>query len=117
MVTDEHANDKEQNDKEKEPGAAEYIASLDHALTNLTGYDMEAAENEERAGGNMIPDITFSKGFQARLAARALSVPLDKIKGLKVNAYATITAQVSNFLFGNLAEMAKVRRKNIEKLP
>lgn len=115
MANHEHANDKEQKEQEKEPGAAEYIARLDSALNNLTGYDLEAAENEERAGGNMIPDITFSKGFQARLAARALSVPLDKIKGLKVNAYATITAQVSNFLFGNLAEMAKARRQNSEK--
>lgn len=117
MVNDEHANDKEQHEQAKDLGATEYIARLDHALNNLTGYDMEAAENEERAGGNMIPDITFSKGFQARLAARALSVPLDKIKGLKVNMYATITAQVSNFLFGNLAEMAKVRRQNTEKSP
>ena len=72
--------------------------NLQAGLEALTGYDFEQAENAERTAGNMTPDISFSKGFQARLAAKALD-----IKNLSIREYAVITTKVMNFLFANLA--------------
>ena len=77
--------------------------NLQAGLEALTGYDFEQAENAERTAGNMTPDISFSKGFQARLAAKALGVSITDIKNLGIREYAVITTKVMNFLFANLA--------------
>ncbi len=88
---------------------------MEAGLNELTGVDFEQAENAERMNGNMMPDISFSKSFQARLAAKALNVPIEKVKAAKINEFTTVTTQVSNFLFGNLAETVKTQSKNIAK--
>ena len=90
-------------------------SNLEKQLETLTGYDFEEAEKEERAAGSQIPDVTFSRTFYARLAAKALGVPLKRIREARTDDYAMITTMVSNFLFGNLAEMAKARQTNTEK--
>ena len=90
-------------------------SDLEKKLETLTGYDYDRAENEERLAGSIVADITLSAGFQSRLAARALGVSLSTIKGLKISDYKTVTGIVSNFLYGNLAEMAKARLTNSEK--
>ena len=72
--------------------------NLQAGLEALTGYDFEQAENAERTAGN-----SFSKGFQARLAAKALGVSITDIKNLGIREYAVITTKVMNFLFANLA--------------
>lgn len=71
--------------------------NLQAGLEALTGYDFEQAENAERTAGNMTPDISFSKGFQARLAAKALGVSITDIKNLGIREYAVITTKVMNF--------------------
>lgn len=71
--------------------------NLQAGLEALTGYDFEQAENAERTAGNMTPDISFSKGFQARLAAKALDVSITDIKNLSIREYAVITTKVMNF--------------------
>ncbi len=90
-------------------------SDFEKKLENLSGYDYDIAENEERMAGNIIPDIKMSTGFQARLAAKALGVPLDDIKKMRIDEYGTVTGVVSNFLFGSLAEMAKARLTNTGK--
>lgn len=91
------------------------LSKLNEKLEMLTGFDLEAAELEERAAGNMIPDVSFSKRYQSRLAARALGCAHDEIQSLKGNEYTLATTMVSNFLFGTLAGEAKVRQTNTGK--
>ncbi len=80
-------------------------ADLPHKLEALNGYDSEVAEREERATGNVFTtDISFSKGFQVRLAARALSVPMQEIQELPLRDYNMIATQVFNFLFAPSAK-------------
>lgn len=91
------------------------LSRLKEKLEMLTGFDLEEAEMEERAAGNIAPDIVFSKRFQARLAAKALGVHPDDMRALKASQYTFATATVSNFLFGDLAEEKGVRQINTEK--
>ena len=75
------------------------ISILEEKLNTLTGHDFEKAEREERLTGNATPDLTFSKSFQARLAAFALDLNPHDIKDLPLKKYAQLTQKVSNFLF------------------
>ena len=86
------------------------ISKLDEGLNNLRGLDFELAEMQERATGNNFPDVTFSKGFQARLAAMALNVNVHDIKGLPLKQYAQICQTVFNFLFAPSADATPVEK-------
>ena len=77
--------------------------NLTAKLATLTGYDIDRAETEERAAGNVAPDVSFSKSYLSRLVAKAANVPLADVKSLPIDEYTRLTAQVSNFLFGSLA--------------
>ena len=91
------------------------LLALRGKLETLTGFDIEAAEAEERAAGDMTPEIYFSKRYQARLAAKALGCKTDDIRALKANEYTAATSLVSNFLFGSLAAEAAALPNNTEK--
>ena len=74
--------------------------NLEEKLRGLTGDDFEAAEREERMlGNNFAPDISLTKSFQIRLAAKALGVPADEVRRLPMNQYNMIASRVFNFLF------------------
>ena len=73
---------------------------LNEGLNKLTGYDLEACERDERAVNNNYPDLTFSKSFQIRLAARALEVRPDELKNLPLKDYNRVCQMVFGFLFG-----------------
>lgn len=96
---------------------------LQAGLENLSGYDFEQAEKNERMAGNMTPDITFSKSFQARLAAKALSESVMDIRNLPIKEYTLVTSMVGNFLLGSLAEEivspseAQPEPQTIKRLP
>ena len=75
------------------------ISKLEDGLNKLRGLDFEEAEQQERRNGNNYPDVTFTKKFQARLAAIALEVPYEDIAELPLKKYAQVTGQVFNFLF------------------
>ena len=79
-------------------------AKLEEGLKQLTGYDFEEVEKACRLKGDVSPEITFSKDFQSRLAAKALSVGLDEIKKMPLPEYVATTQEVSRFLLSNLAE-------------
>ena len=75
---------------------------LQSGLNKLTGLDFEQCEAAERAAGNTFPEITFSKSFQARLAARALNINPHDIKNLPVRDYQRVCSTCFGFLFGSL---------------
>ena len=72
---------------------------LNEGLNNLRGYEFELAETQERAAGNTFADLSFTKGFQARLAAMALKIPVDEIKALPLKEFVKVCGAVFNFLF------------------
>ena len=77
------------------------ISKLNEKLGELRGLDFELAEAQERAAGNNFPDVTFTKGFQARLAALALGVPTADIKEMPLRDYQTVCAKVFGFLYNS----------------
>ena len=79
------------------------ISKLDEKLNTLRGLDFELAETQERAAGNNFPDVTFTKGFQSRLAALALGVPTADIKELPLREYSAVCGKVFNFLYNTSA--------------
>lgn len=72
---------------------------LKAGLESLTGHDFERAERAEQSSGNNAPMLTFTKGFQARLAAEALNVPTPEIKGLPLREYNRVTNEVFSFFY------------------
>ena len=77
------------------------ISKLTEKLGELRGLDFELAEAQERAAGNNFPDVTFTKGFQARLAALALNVPVADIKELPLRDYQSVCSKVFNFIYSS----------------
>ena len=75
------------------------IDKLNEGLNNLRGYEFELAETQERAAGNTAFEVSLSKGFQARLAAMALKIPVDEIKALPLKEFTRVCGQVFNFLY------------------
>lgn len=74
-------------------------SNLTEKLDNLTGLDFEEVEKDERIAGNNSVDVTFSKSFQARLAARALNCNPYEIKELPLKKYNKVVTEVMSFLF------------------
>ena len=72
---------------------------LHEGLEKLTGYDLEACEKEERLAGNTQMELSLSKSFQARLAARALDMNVHDLKASSLRDYNTTTAAVFSFLY------------------
>ena len=80
------------------------ITKIEDGLNKLRGLDFEQAEREERTAGNTFPDVTFSKSFQARLAAAAIGVTVHDINELPLREFNRATQAVFNFLFGSSVE-------------
>lgn len=76
-------------------------SKLDEGLNKLRGLDFEQCEAAERATGNNYPELSFNKSFQARLAAKALGVPVADVKELPLKEYNRVCQSVFGFLFGN----------------
>ena len=74
---------------------------LEEKLLQLKGHDFELAEFAERNKGNTTPLITFSSGFQCRLAAMALECTPDDLKDLPIKKFTEIINRTANFLFGS----------------
>ena len=89
--------------------------NLTEKLESLRGLDFEAAETQERAAGNSAIEMSFSKSFQARLAAKALGVNIHDIKALPMKEYFKITNAVSRFLY-NGSESEETASNTSEQL-
>lgn len=74
------------------------LDKLATGLTKLTGRDMVEVEFNERRAGNNNADISFTKSFQARLAARALKEDYNVILALPLYEYEQICTVVFVFL-------------------
>ena len=74
-------------------------SNLTEKLNELKGLDFEECERDERTSGNNSVDVTFSKSFQARLAARALNCNPYEIKELPLKKYNKVVTEVMTFLF------------------
>lgn len=85
-------------------------------LEGLTGYDYGRAEREERQAGNKEAALVTSGDFLARLASYALKVPVPEIKGLPIQKYLQLQAEVMNFLNGGLVE-EKAPEDSTDELP
>ena len=92
------------------------IKNLAGKLDELTGNDFEAVEREERSAGNNAIDVSLSKSFQARLAARALGVNPHEIKDLPLKKYSKVIVTVVSFLF-NDTETEEIPRNGTETQP
>ena len=75
------------------------IEKLQAGLEKLRGYDLEEAESAERAAGNNFPELSFTKSFQARLAAKALEMNVHDLKEMSLKDYDAACRLVFNFLF------------------
>lgn len=78
------------------------ISDINFNFEQMTGYDIIAAEKEARMLGTVALDVTYSKVFQAVIAAKAADKELiaDDILGMQITDFMEITAKTSNFLFG-----------------
>jgi len=76
------------------------IETLKEKLDDLTGFDFEDVERQERLAGNTAPNVSFTPSFRTRLAAKALGVNPHDIKELKLKQYTKIDLEVMTFLFG-----------------
>ena len=75
------------------------INKLDEGLSKLRGLDFEQVEMRVREKHSGLLEVSVSKEFQARLAARALEVPYEDIAELPLKQYSQICTKVLNFLF------------------
>lgn len=79
-------------------------SNLEAALGELNAQAFMDAERACRMKADATPDITYSAGFRARLAARALGVDFKEIQALPIQKFTEITARVLNFLLSSLGE-------------
>ena len=75
------------------------MEKLQSGLEKLRGLDLEECEAAERAAGNNFPELSFSKSFQARLAAKALEMNVHDLKEMSLKDYDSACRAIFNFLF------------------
>lgn len=80
---------------------------LKNGLEQLNGNDYIEAEHEAKHKGDTSIEPTFSKTFQAVVAAKALGVEYEAITKLKFREFTTVTLAVFVFLGGSMAEAEK----------
>ena len=86
---------------------------LSEGLKKLSGNDFISAEREERQIGNTASNMNYSSAFQARLAAKALNIPVEDVTELSIHEFATVTNEVFNFLFvGSATEIVEEQSKD-----
>lgn len=91
---------------------------LIEGLNNLTGFDFTKAELRVRRDGDMTPDVTFSKRFQAEVAAIALKESSKVLMTMPISEFTEMCAEVSVFLLrGSVEKMGLLPDNNAEELP
>ena len=99
------------------------MARYDHeklieGLNSLTGFDFTKAELRVRREGDATPDVTFSKRFQAELAAIALKESAKVLMTMPISDFAEMCAEVGVFLLRGSAEKNGLNLdNNAEELP
>lgn len=80
------------------------FSDLEAKLGELKAQAFMDAERACRMKADATPDITYSSGFRARLAARALGVDFKEIQALPIPVFTEISGRVLNFLLSSSAE-------------
>jgi len=80
------------------------IKNLREKLETLSGVDFEEAEREEMQSGNKADDVTMTRSYAIRIAARALGVKPVDLKKFPVLEYLAIIRQVNNFFLSGLTK-------------
>ena len=99
------------------------MARYDHeklieGLNNLTGFDFTKAELRVRREGDVMPDVTFSKRFQAEIAAIALKESAKVLMTMPISDFAEMCAEVGVFLLrGSVEKMGLLPDSNADELP
>ena len=74
------------------------LTKLDEGLEKLRGLDLLELEREERLTGNNVLELTTSKSFQARVAAKALNMNVHDLKELPLRTFNQICLRCFSFL-------------------
>lgn len=74
------------------------LEKLEKGLNELRGLDVIETEREERLAGNTTIELSTSKSFQARLAARALGVNVHDLFELPANEFHLVCVRCFAFL-------------------
>lgn len=91
---------------------------LIEGLNSLTGFDFTKAELRVRREGDMTPDVTFSKRFQAEVAAIALKESAKVLMTMPISEFTEMCAEVSVFLMrGSVEKMGLLPDNNAEESP
>lgn len=77
----------------------EEVKELNLDFSLLNGRKLLSAETQARAMGDKTPQIIFSQKYQAAVAAKAASVPLDVLLDLPGVKFQEILMEVNTFLF------------------
>ena len=80
------------------------FSDLEAKLGELKAQAFMDAERACRMKADATPDITYSSGFRARLAARAMGVDFKEIQALPIPVFTEISGRVLNFLLSSSAE-------------
>ena len=92
--------------------------TLAEGLNNLTGFDFTKAELRVRREGDMTPDVTLSKRFQAEVASIALKESAKVLMTLTISEFTEMCAEVSVFLLrGSVEKMGLLPDSNADELP
>ena len=75
------------------------MSKLEDGLSKLRGLDFEQVEARVRSRNAAAVEVSVLKEFQARLAAKALSVPYEDIAELPLREYTQVCTATLNFLF------------------
>jgi len=72
---------------------------LIEGLNNLTGFDFTKAELRVRREGDVMPDVTFSKRFQAEIAAIALKESAKVLMTMPISDFTEIAQRWAFFYY------------------
>lgn len=89
----------------KEETAAQLdFSNLEAKLGELNAQAFMDAERACRMKADTTPDIAYSAGFRARLAARAMGVDFKEIQKLPIPVFTEVSSRVFNFLMSSSIE-------------
>ena len=75
------------------------VSEIDLDLDALTGDDLIAVEDQIfKTGGNPLQNTDLSRVYHITVAARALHMPVETLRGMCARDFARVVNEVRNFL-------------------
>lgn len=85
------------------------LSEIDLSLDDLTGQDMIDVEEEMKRKGVTVNAWDYSRSYLISIAARALKLPAEALKGLSARDFTTIINETLNFFSTTASETATER--------